>query len=277
MMIRFRQDLLVINIIVFLFIFIISLFPDNTLRIVLGLAFLAFFPGYSLMAALFPGKDFPGNTERIALSCGLSFIIAALAGLFLHFTPWGIRLYPVLIVLAVVICSTSLIAWFRRRRLMDEERFSIELSVSLPSWKDLTSSGRTFIVLLGISILGTLGILFFVLVTPRVGESFTEFYILGTEGKVQDYPVSMEAGEIADFDTIIVNNEGEAITYQVELMINGERNQILGPISLNQGEQWQDTLVIKIDEPGRGQKVDLILYKNGSPDNCLYFWVDVSA
>lgn len=54
MTIRLRHDLLVINIIAFLFILIVSLFPDNALRIALGLAFLVFFPGYSLMAALFP-------------------------------------------------------------------------------------------------------------------------------------------------------------------------------------------------------------------------------
>lgn len=212
----------------------------------------------------------------MALSCGFSFIITVLAGLFLHLTTWGIQLYPILIVLMVIICSTSLIAWYRRRHLMEEERFSIELSLPVPFWKDMAFSGRILIVFLCISIIGTLGIFVFILATPKAGESFTEFLVLGTDGKEQNYPV-IKAGEVADLNTVIINNEGKAITYQVELTINGVRNQMLGPISLRQGEQWQNTLAIKIDEPGQGNKVDLTLYKNGNPDNHLFFWVDVSA
>jgi hypothetical protein len=34
--------------------------------------------------------------ERVALSFGISIVIVPLIGLVLHFTPWGIRLVPVI-------------------------------------------------------------------------------------------------------------------------------------------------------------------------------------
>jgi len=80
----------------------------SPIRIILGLPLVLFLPGYSLIAALFPGKDDLDAIERIALSFGLSIAITPLLGLALNYTPFGIRLSPVLIVLSVFTVSLAM-------------------------------------------------------------------------------------------------------------------------------------------------------------------------
>jgi uncharacterized membrane protein len=58
-----------------------------------------FLPGYALIATLFPRKGDLDGIERIALSFGLSIAITPLLGLGLNYTPFGIRLTPILIVI----------------------------------------------------------------------------------------------------------------------------------------------------------------------------------
>jgi len=67
------------------------------LRIILGFPLILFLPGYSLICALFPKKDEMDVIERIALSIGLSIAVVVIIGLVLNYTPWGIRLGPILL------------------------------------------------------------------------------------------------------------------------------------------------------------------------------------
>ncbi len=58
MRIKPENELAVINILAVLLIVIIAFVPSSVLRIILGLPFILFFPGYTLTAALFPkGPD----------------------------------------------------------------------------------------------------------------------------------------------------------------------------------------------------------------------------
>ena len=109
----------------------LALFTSGALRIILGLAFVLFFPGYTLIAALFPRKDALDSIERLALSFGLSIAVVPLIGLILNYTPWGIRLYPILISVLLFIVIMAAIAWYRRRRLQPGERFEPQFHVHL--------------------------------------------------------------------------------------------------------------------------------------------------
>ncbi len=99
---------------------------DTPIRIILGLPLVLFLPGYSLIATLFPGKDDLDAIERIALSFGLSIAITPLLGLALNYTPFGIRLSPILIVLSVFTVLLALSAHARRSRIPEEDRFVVE-------------------------------------------------------------------------------------------------------------------------------------------------------
>jgi uncharacterized membrane protein len=85
-------DLLLLNVLSVALILVIVFIPNSPVRVVLGLPFVLFFPGYALICLLFPRKGDLDGVERIALSLGLSIAIVPLIGLALNYTSWGIRL-----------------------------------------------------------------------------------------------------------------------------------------------------------------------------------------
>jgi hypothetical protein len=84
------------------------------LRYLLGAAYVLFFPGFLLVEALYPKEEELSPLERLALSIGLSLAIVPLIGLVLNYTPFGIRLWPVLYSLAVYMLAISFIASWRK-------------------------------------------------------------------------------------------------------------------------------------------------------------------
>ncbi len=111
-----KNDLIFIVAFVITSVVIITIPPLNgtPLRAVVGFPLVLFLPGYSLVSALFPGKDELDLLERIALSIGLSICIVVFIGLGLNYTPWGIRLGPVLLVLSVFTLIGTAVSALRR-------------------------------------------------------------------------------------------------------------------------------------------------------------------
>ena len=62
------------------------------------------------------------DSERAALSIGMSLALVPLVGLLLNYTPWGIKLEPILYSVTSFIFITSISAIFRWARLPQEER-----------------------------------------------------------------------------------------------------------------------------------------------------------
>ena len=79
-----------------------------------------FLPAYVLIATLFPRKDDLDGIERVALSFGLSIVISPLLGFVLNYTPFGIRLTPVLTVLSIFTIALAIGACVRRCRIPEE-------------------------------------------------------------------------------------------------------------------------------------------------------------
>ena len=125
----FPKDLALVILLTLSCILFVLIPPLNgtPVRIILGLLLVLFLPGYSLIAALFPGKDDLDGIERIALSFGLSIAVVPLLGLALNYTPFGIRLVPILIVLSIFTVSLAVIAYLRRQWLPEGDRFVVEI------------------------------------------------------------------------------------------------------------------------------------------------------
>jgi len=276
--IKTRNELIPLNVLVLLLIVVIILLPSNGLRIALGLPFLLFFPGYTLVAALFPKRESLEAIERMALSFGISIAVVSFIGLILNYTHWGIRLEPVLYSVTSFIFTTSIVAWLRRKRLPKQERFGIEFQLKAPGWGRGTLD-RVLSIILVVAVLGALGMLGYVIATPKVGERFTEFYILGLSGKATDYPKEIRVGEEAKVIVGIVNHEHEMVTYRVEVNIDGVKNNEVGPILLANEQKWEEIVSFTPDKTGDNQKVDLMLYKNQEAEPCLeplHLWIDVT-
>ena len=84
------------------------------LRVILGSIFTLFLPGYSLIEALYPRGDELSPLERLALSIGLSLALVPLVGLLLNYTPWGIRLNPIMAVLSTLTLALLFISAYRK-------------------------------------------------------------------------------------------------------------------------------------------------------------------
>ncbi len=112
----------------------------------------------------------------------------------------------------------SIIAWLRQRRLPEEERFDIEFQLKIPSW-GISARDKALSITLVLAILGALGMVGYVMATPKVGERLTEFYILGQEGKalkpmVEPTFVDVVEGR-GDVRDIFLEEEGEVVAVAV--------------------------------------------------------------
>ena len=83
----------------------------GVLRIVFGLIFLLFVPGYALMLAFFPKKEELGIAERIGFACALSIAADLLTTLFidlvLHIPTTAVNIVAALLTLT----GLSLAVW----------------------------------------------------------------------------------------------------------------------------------------------------------------------
>jgi uncharacterized membrane protein len=278
MQIKNRHVLYAIDIFTILLAVIIFFFPDNVLRIVLGLPLVLFFPGYTLISALFPRRASLDRLEKIALSFGISIAIVPLIGLILNYTPWGIQLYPILISMAIFILCLSLVAWLRQVRMPEAEKPAMTISLRPLSRIGQTRTDRALSVVLGIVILAAIATLVFVVTQPRIGEKFTEFYILGQNGKADNYPTQLNLGDSGNVIVGIINREQQTMDYRVEIKIDGVSQAMLGPITLTNDSKSEMKVTFTPNKVGDNQEVEFLLYKNGQDQFSeeLHLWANVS-
>jgi uncharacterized membrane protein len=217
---------------------------ETPLRVVFGLPFVLFVPGYAFIAALFPEAgegpateeadeeqegeigDRSGidGIERVALSFGLSIAIVPLIGLVLNFTPWGIRLVPIMVSVSLFTLASTAVAARRRWALDPDERFAVP-------WREWVAGARTELfepdsrtdaalnILLVASVLLATASVGYAVAVPKEGESFTEFYLLteNDDGELvaDDYPTEFTQGEGQSLVVGIGNQEHETVSYSV--------------------------------------------------------------
>jgi len=277
--IKIKNELLLIDILSLTLIAIISLTPLKVVRIILGLPFILFFPGYTLIAALFPKRTQLDTIERVALSFGLSIAVVPLIGLILNYTPWGIRLYPILISLTGFIIVMSAIAWIRRLYILPAERLNISINIDFSSFATSSKLDRILTVILIGAIIAAVGTLIYVISTPKVGEKFTEFYILGEGGKAEGYPRELVVGEKGYVILGIVNHEYKTVSYTAKILIGDKTNRSIGPIILKDKEKWEKKISFTPTTPGKNIKVRFLLFRADQPGSrpyrSLHLWINV--
>lgn len=275
MYIKANQLIVIINVLTGLLILIIALFPQNVLRIALGLPFVLFFPGYVLITALFPRKENLSDIERIALSFGLSLAVVPLNGLVINYLPWGINLNSMLYSLSIFIIVTSIAAWIRLRKLSEDEKFSVRISFG--SWSKQNPLGKVLSIILVFTVVGLLGVIVYTIAVPRTSEQYTEFYVLNTEGKATDYPDELRMGETGYIILGVVNHERKAVSYTIEIQIDGESSGAVSPMTIENEVKHESVVEFHPQKIGERQKVEFLLFRDEVVDPYLqlHLWINV--
>lgn len=214
-------------------------------RILLGIPFLLFLPGYALVAVLYPDSsddeyqsfDDEKTTrrgpllssgglepiERFVLSVVASVAIVPAVTLVSSATPWGITVRPIVAGVALATIVFSLLAIVQRYRCPPERRFALSLSGSFLLFSaDRSAYGRSAPspVLYNAIFLGALVVLLatagFAVANPPEHDGYTEFYLETEEvnGEMEVmYDDSLSAGESQSVTAYIANEEHEERSY----------------------------------------------------------------
>ena len=248
------------------------------LRIALGLAFVLFFPGYVLVSALYPRQEGLDGVERVALSLGLSLALVPLIGLALNFSPWGIRLTPIVVSLSLWTLVVGAVAWRRRRQIAPHERFDIRLEPII-AWarRPRRRIDLAFNAALVVAVLAVIGTVAWKIQQPTPGEAFTEFYILGAQGKLQDYPTDLRSGVSQGYNLGIINREGGPVTYDLRAFLEEAEVGSSGSLSLADDETWDGVVEIVPRALGQRQKLEFRLFRSGDGEayRTVHLFVDV--
>jgi uncharacterized membrane protein len=270
------------------------------LRTIFSIPFLLFLPGYILVSAFWPKgcekkqevREGISVLERLALSFGLSVAIIAVIVLGLNFTPWGIRLYPIMGAICCFIVVFAFVALFKRMKIPKNERFSVDVPIMMPNINDWTLLDKVLSVGIVIVIIAAFSVLYYVAVTPAEGVKFTQLYILNDNEIADNYPTTLTIGENATVRVGVICNEWRTVNYTVVAGIENATQIIyyddwshtftltndtgIGRyISLDHENKFEQDFNVRFNEPGR-YKLMWQLYMDGKEtDREVHLWVDV--
>ena len=113
-------------------------------------------------------------------------------------------------------------------------------------------------IIIIIIIVGVIGVTYIV-INPAQGEKFTEFYILGADGKAGSYPSNLSAGEVGTLTVGVVNREQAPTSYNLLITTN---SNILKQenFNLKNGEKREEVFKFTAG-PAGNQKINFYLYK----------------
>ncbi|CEG12566.1 conserved membrane hypothetical protein [groundwater metagenome] len=267
---------------------------DTFLRIVFAWTLILFLPGYVLIAFLFPEKKDMDLIERVALSVGLSAAITPILGLILNFTPFGIRLIPIIIILSSFIVILTILTYLKLKNIPEAECYNENFCLSNIYSKIYSSAkflenptDKALFILLIVSVAFCIFTLIFVVSVPKEGEKFTEFYILNTDGNANWYPVNLTASENFTINVNIVCHEhpAKSIIYKLKIKWN-ESDEILYErfILLRDNETFSENFTFTANIKNTTQdiakdnkKLEFLLYKDDNSEiyRKLHLWIDV--
>ena len=262
----------------------LPLLNATPVRYVFTIPVILFIPGYCLLAVLFPQEGDIDLFERIALSFGLSIAVVPLMGLGLNFTPWGIRLEPIVMALTLFTLVLILIAQYRRAGLPPEERFNIPFAgIASSLWEGLfpAESSRVDRILSGVLVLAILTAILstvYVIAVPKQGERFTEFFLLGENMTAAGYPDQILPEINYPLFIGIGNQEHRNVTYALETWyLRTESDTVTNTsriIAMDPGERSALTLAhnetrivpytLSVSQPGY-DRVEFLLFNESVP------------
>jgi uncharacterized membrane protein len=235
--------------------------------------------GCSTVAVLFPYPNELDIVERLTLSACLSIAIGGMFGLSLAHSPWGLRLWPFLIMSGSYNLGCLILTLYRRRNLEKEElTIRLECKKLLGFWKtDLSGQDSLITIVLIIFLLSGSLVLTQNMHQSSMDPPMTEFYLLGKGGYTEEYLNGGRPGELLSIPYGIRNRENAPASYQVKAVIQGNEAGITQTILLNANEAYRGQIEFNLLDITPGQtKVEFVLYCDGKPYRFLHIWINVT-
>jgi len=137
--------------------------------------------------------------------------------------------------------------------------------------------GKALSIALVVAILAALGGIVYLAATPQPGEKFTEFYILGPQGKAENYPRQVILGANVDVIIGVVNHEYQPAAYRVEITINDVRIKEIDIGTLAHEQKWEQEVSFVAQSAGDNQTVEFWLYKDNQLEPYLQLDIDIDV
>lgn len=254
-------------------------------RAVLGLVYVLFMPGYTLQSLLFPRRSDLDNTERVVLAFALSGASVPLIVLLLDALPWGIALWPVVLSMSLLVLLSATASFLVRVRLIAGQGYSPLSRLDMRRWwAGQERTNRIVYAILALILTTACLTAISIVALPQPAEFFTEFYVLGQEGRPEDYPRQAVPGESLQVTMGINNHERSGQSYWVEVWVQDpldatRRQQVgtFGVYELAVGESITAPLAWQMPWAGEDQQVEFLLFASGEEGvyRELRLWVDV--
>jgi uncharacterized membrane protein len=257
--------------------------PLELFRVVLGLPFVLFMPGYALQVALFPRTDRGSagldGPERAALSFGLSVALIPVVALLLSSLPWGIHLRSVTAAWVTLVAGLGAAAEARRARMPVQARFApLQQARLRPILEENRPDHPRVSILVPAGLLLAVASIVAIALWPKPGDSYSEFYILGTEGRAESYPREVVAGQPMTVTLGIANHRTNAGNYEVKVLDGDHELGTLKVGGLPPGNVVEEQMAISPRTVGDNTKITFELRSDGSsaPDRVLNLFLKVN-
>jgi uncharacterized membrane protein len=285
---------------------------QSFLRTLLVTPLVLLFPGYALLEVLFPERSSAaensrldsGSTsgattagsrlvgidglERFVLAIVVSLGLVPLVAFVINYTPYGLRLRPIMTAVAGVTLVFSVLGFVRRLRLPAERRRSSSFTrAPARLWSRYVTGGadrgrtrrplvpqtgahRLFNVLLVVSLLTLAGSVGYAAVTPPGDDTgFTEAYLVTQTGTgeytSEELPNEFTAGESRQLSVALGNHEHEQVTYTVVATLDGTELS-RAETTVAAGETGYVEREITPQQTGDSLPLQFFVYKGDAPD-----------
>lgn len=273
---------------------------SGALRTVLALPLVALFPGYALLALLFPEK--PGGSvggdetagaaisgvERLVLSVVVSLALVPLLAFVVNYA-YGLFLQPLLLTVGGTTLLLALLGYVARVRLPVERRHHVRafgrvadvttafLSRTRPGAREAgalrptTGTQQALNLLLVASVLVLLATAGWAAVTPPANDDpFTEFYLTTQNDSgayvMEDLPREFTAGESRTVFVAITNKEGQRVPYTVVVTLEGnELDRFSTDVGAGRTTHVQQSVTPQ--QTGDRLRLSFLLYRGDVPQN----------
>lgn len=276
--------------------------PPTPVRTAIALPLVIAFPGYVVLAVLFPETSIEDDdrdggdrlatidsVERAVLSVAVSAAVVPLVGFGLNYTDLGIALAPLSVAVGGLVVGLAFLGLSRRMARAPAERYEAPLLAwsaaattrfvgssrdSLRTRTPLeptTDTRRLLNLLFVVSLLTFAGTVGYAAVTPPGdGEPFTELYLLQQTDDggytTEDLPDQLSTGESTTLYAAVGNHEGVAMPYTVVVTLDGrEVDRVSGEVPAGETRRFETT--VQPSQPGENVRLSVLLYRGEVPAN----------